>query len=175
MKKIIKSGFLKIFVAAIIIVGAIVFASHSPKRVSAQAAGGGGGMQDFWGGSIKKVTYCTCYYYPGEVMQVNDLTNSGGGSGGTGGSSGSSGSGGGGGQTKNVFFSYFFSKLDENYNIWEAGPNTIGGYISGAGECLDTSGYYCRQNSSAGQIDGMVDFIRGVGSSLEGSQGASGQ
>lgn len=49
--------------------------------------------------------------------------------------------------------------------------NVLGGDWQG-GECLDTSGYYCKQNSDESQIDGTVDIIRGIGSSQESGSGS---
>ena len=128
-----------VFILIVVIATVII---HSVNGVRAAS-------HDYFGGSISKVTYCTCYYDPGVVLEIKDKSRN--------------------DQTINVFYSFFFSKLYEDYNIWESNPNTAGGYTEGVGECLDTSGYYCKQNSDAEDVDGMIDYTRGIGSSLEGS------
>lgn len=101
---------------------------------------------DYFGGSIKKVVYCTCVYYPGEVLTVADkATNS----------------------DVHVMYNFWISKLYANYNIWEDGPNVIGGFQKG-GTCLNQKAYYCTQNEDAKDIDGTIDWIRGIGSSGQG-------
>lgn len=108
---------------------------------------------DYFGGPITKVVYCTCVYYPGVVLTVKDRASKG---------------------EVNVMYSFWLSKLYENYNIWEQGPNVIGGFQKG-GSCLNQKGYYCTQNDEAKNIDGTIDWVRGVGSSANGySNGVGG-
>ena len=121
-----------------------VFASFlffSPLNVAK-----GVGMNTFYGGKIKKVTYCTCYYNPAVVLEVEDLASN---------------------QTKKVIYSPYMSRLRADYNIWTSGGCVIGGYMQASLKCEDTSGYYCRQNSNAGNLDGAIDMLRGIGSTQQ--------
>jgi len=102
------------------------------------------GMHDYYGGKIKKVTYCTCYYDFGVVLEIEDKSRN--------------------NQTVKVFYSPYMSRLRANYNIWYAGPNVIGGYTIGSKQCKDTSGYTCKDGDT--KADGIIDWIRGIGSSL---------
>ncbi len=95
----------------------------------------------YYGGSIQNVTYCTCYYDFGVMLDIKDLASH---------------------KTIKVFYNPFYSLLRANYNIWEAGPNVIGGYTEGSKTCQTTSGYTC---SSQGNADGIIDLIIGIGSS----------
>lgn len=52
---------------------------------------------DFYGGVLNKVTYCTCYYDEGMVLDIEDYSNN--------------------NQTTHIFYSDYYSKDDENYNI----------------------------------------------------------
>lgn len=105
----------------------------------------------YFGGRITKVTYCTCLYYPGIVLSVSDKASN---------------------QTVNVMYSPYSSQLRSNYNIYEPGPNVIGGFYPG-GQCLNQASYYCKPNSSAPKpLDGTIDWIRGIGTSLQGGSSA---
>jgi hypothetical protein len=120
---------------AFLITGVMVLILVSPAY--------GQGLHDYYGGSIQKVTYCTCYYDFGVMLEIKDLSRN--------------------GQTVTVFYSPYRSRLRANYNIWTAGPNVIGGYTIGNKECKKTSGYTC--SSQGTSADGTIDFIRGIGSS----------
>jgi peptidoglycan hydrolase-like protein with peptidoglycan-binding domain len=56
-----------------------------------------------------------------------------------------------------------YSKLLMNYNIWYPGPQVLGGYTYGGPPCLVYAGTAC---VTVGQPVGIIDAIRGVGSSL---------
>jgi len=104
-------------------------------------------MHNYFGGSINSVVYCTCYYNFGIILKIKDLSMM--------------------NQEIKTVYKPPFSSLRANYNIWYAGPNVIGGSIQMNFQCENTAGYYCEDaNDSA---DSMIDFIRGVGSSLESS------
>jgi len=141
---------------------------------------------DIFGGTITQVIYCTCYYDPGEVLQVQPPGGGGGGASAYNTSNGnqllsffgfvkealaqSSID-----QEKNLFYSYYYSKDYDAYNIYDAEQQgTLGGYEQG-GQCLDTSNYTCQQNSQATQIDGTVDMIRGIGTSAQPANSGGGQ
>ncbi len=104
-----------------------------------------GGMHDYFGGSISSVKYCTCYYDFGLVLKIKDLSRN--------------------GQEIKTAYKPFFSTLRANYNIWYAGPNVIGGYKTWSFQCKNTSGYYCSNANES--TDSIIDFIRGIGSSLK--------
>lgn len=115
----------------------VLFLSLTPV---ASAAG------TYFGGKVTQVVYCTCLYYPGVVITLDDYSSN--------------------HQTVKVFYSVWLSRLFANYNIWTAmNQYVIGGYIPGAGVCMNQSGYSCSTNSNASP-DGMIDMIRGIGSSL---------
>lgn len=103
-------------------------------------------LTPFFGGIINKVTYCTCYYDPAVILEIKDYSKTP-------------------SQTIKVKYSLWFSKLRENYNIWEQNIYVIGGYRSGRASCKDTSGYYCKDSSTSGD-DGTIDYIRGIGTGL---------
>ena len=106
-------------------------------------------IPDFFGGSISKVTYCPCAYDLAWIISVKDLVTH---------------------HTINVKYSLWESKIDANYNIFEPGPNVIGGFTAGYAQCLQQSGYYCKNNSSApSPIIGVIDWVRGIGSSKYGA------
>ena len=106
--------------------------------MAADAGGGVGSQENYIGGTIKKVTYCTCYYDPGVVLEIKKLY--------------------GDKQTVKLFFSFFTAALTlkANYNVFESGPNVIAAYTSGSHKCQDTRGYYCSGSKSA---DGTIDII----------------
>jgi len=104
------------------------------------------GMHDYYGGRINKVTYCTCYYDFGLVLEIQDKSRN--------------------NQTVKVFYSPYMSRLRANYNIWYAGPNVIGGYTMGSHQCKNTKGYVCTNSGTT--ADGIIDWIRGIGSSSSG-------
>lgn len=105
------------------------------------------GANSYFGGKVSKVTYCTCYYDFGVVIELDDYSNPS-------------------GMKTNVFYSVWRSRLYANYNIWaNLGQYVLGGMTPG-GSCKNTSGYYCSTNSSVNKIDGTIDMIRGIGSSL---------
>lgn len=100
----------------------------------------------FFGGKINKVTYCTCYYDPAVILEIKDYASN---------------------ETVKVKYSLWTSKLRENYNIWESNIYVIGGYSDTVKEsCKDTIKLYCRTNSSASDQYGVIDYVRGIGSSL---------
>lgn len=124
----------------------VVFFSLAPVA-SAQFSGGGSAAgKDYFGGQVTQVTYCPCVYYPGVVITITDYSNN--------------------RQTLKLFYSLWLSRLWANYNIW-AGEDqyVLGGYIPHAGVCLEQNGYYCKSKSDANP-DGMIDMIRGIGSSM---------
>lgn len=100
---------------------------------------------DYFGGKVTQVEYCPCVYYFGVVLTIDDVGTH---------------------QSLKLFYSIWFSRLWANYNIWSsASQYVLGGYIPGAGVCLEQDGYYC-QTKSGVNPDGMIDFIRGIGSSF---------
>ena len=104
---------------------------------------------DYFGGSINSVTYCTCYYDFGIILKIKDLSRD--------------------SQEIKMVYKPLLSTLRANYNIWYAGPNVVGGYTPTNFQCKNTAGYFCKSaNESA---DSIIDFIRGIGSSLESSSG----
>ncbi|MEI6478652.1 MAG: hypothetical protein WCO18_00010 [bacterium] len=102
-------------------------------------------LTPFFGGYIKKVTYCTCYYDPAVVLEIKDYSSTP-------------------SQTLKLKWSFWFSKLDANYNIWEQNIWVLGGYTKMTASCKDTSGYYCKDSGTS--ADGMIDRTRGIGSGL---------
>lgn len=112
-----------------LIVWVMAFAAASPAHAS------------YYGGSIQNVTYCTCYYDFGVMLDIKDLASN---------------------KIIKVFYSPLYSLLRANFNIWEAGPNVIGGYNPTPKTCQVTSGYTC---SSNGNADGIIDLIIGIGTS----------
>lgn len=106
--------------------------------------GNGAILHDYYGGKIKAVTYCTCYYDFGIVLEIEDYSRN--------------------RQTIKVFYNPLLSRLRANYNIWYMGPYVIGGYTMMPKTCRNTSGFTCSDSST--KADGIVDFIRGIGSSF---------
>ena len=107
---------------------------------------------NYFGGKITKVTYCTCLYYPGIVLSISDKASD---------------------QTVNVLYSPYTSQLRSNYNIYETGPYVLGGFYPG-GQCLDQATYYCKPSTSAPKpLDGTIDWLRGIGTSLQGGSSPS--
>jgi|GEM_PF-6431169 hypothetical protein len=98
-----------------------------------------------FGGRVTRVTYCPCVYYFGVVLTIDDVSTH---------------------QPLKLFYSIWFSRLWANYNIWAPlSQYVLGGYIPGAGVCLEQNGYYCKTVSGANP-DGMIDSVRGIGSSI---------
>lgn len=114
---------------------------------SGSSGGGGGGMKDYYGGKINKVTYCTCYYNFGVMLEIQDKSNN--------------------DKTLKIFYNPFISRLWANWNIWTAGPYVIGGYWPMSWSCEMTSGYYCRREDTT---SGIIDSIKGIGSSMNGAR-----
>ncbi len=136
--KINKNKLLKTFIVLILIL-ACCFSGIIKIKSAA-----GSVMHDYYGGTIKEVTYCTCYYDLGLILEIEDKSRN--------------------NQRIKVFYSFFLSRLRAFYNIWYAGPNVIGGYTIGSHKCKDTSGYTCKDGDKT--ADGTIDWIRGIGSSL---------
>lgn len=108
---------------------------------------------DYYGGKISKVTYCTCWYSPGVVIEVDDKTTN---------------------QTIKLKYSAWEGLLRANYSIWTKGNCVIGGMLRSSPSCQDTSGYTCKDNNSVNNIDGSIDYIRGIGSSSTQCEKSSG-
>lgn len=101
---------------------------------------GSAGNIDYFGGNITQVTYCTCS--AGVLLYIQDkVTNS----------------------QKQLVYQYGASQLRANYNVFTTGPNVIGGFYQG-GTCQVYSGNSC---TSEGSPQGTIDYIRGIGTSLE--------
>jgi hypothetical protein len=100
---------------------------------------GGGGDIDNFGGQITNITYCTCS--DGQLLDIEDVR----------------------GESKSLFFMYGYSKLYENYNIFSSGVNVIGGYDMSSMECEVYNGESC---STEGTATGIIDSIRGIGTSM---------
>lgn len=108
-------------------------------------ANGGGqssGLSDVdnGGGQITNVTYCTCS--GGQLLEVTDVR----------------------GGTRNVFFRYGQSKLNEEYNIYAPGPNYVNGLTKESVQCEVYDGESC---DTQGTADWVIDTPRGIGTSLE--------
>ncbi len=101
--------------------------------------GSGGGNIDYFGGSITNVTYCTCS--GGLLLYIQDKVTS---------------------SQKQLLFQFGQSKLHANYNIYTSGPNVIGGFSQGGGQCEVYEGEECE---SQGNPQGTIDYIRGIGTS----------
>ena len=134
-------------VAGVLGVGAIAGSSGSSgssgTAVGGSGSGGAGMMLDYYGGKIKKVTYCTCWYDPAVVVEVDDKAS---------------------GQTVKVKYSTWWSKLRESYSIWTQGNCVIGGMRRGVStSCKNTA--YIKCTDSGTTADGLVDWVRGIGSS----------
>ena len=79
----------------------------------------GVGLVNYVGGRITLVTYCTCFYDPGVVINISVPYT---------------------GQQIMLFYSPFLSRLYSNYNIWHPGPNVIASYNLGPHPCQQTTG-----------------------------------
>ncbi|MFA6094929.1 MAG: hypothetical protein WC757_03535 [Candidatus Paceibacterota bacterium] len=126
----------KLILLSIIICFASLFVSINHVANSTET-------KDFFGGYVKKVTYCSCYYNPGVVLEIDDYSNN--------------------HQTLKVFYSVLLSRLWANYNVWSADTYVIGGYTIGVGTCENTATWKCSNSDT--QPDGMVDYVRGIGTS----------
>ena len=101
--------------------------------------GVGGGMVDNFGGEITgEITECTCS--GGRLFTVQDVR----------------------GQSKDLFYSYGASRLWKEYNL-SSGVKVIGGYTPESTECEVYVGEGCETEGTA---IGVVDWLRGVGTSL---------
>lgn len=97
------------------------------------------GMPSF-GGRIVYVQYCTCSTFI--LLYVFDTRK----------------------VTLPLLYIPGYSKLLKDYNIWIPGPLVLGGYTYGGPPCMIYAGTSC---VSVGQPVGIIDAIRGVGTSLE--------
>ena len=97
-----------------------------------------------YGGKITKVTYCTCYYDFGVMLEIQDKSNN--------------------NMPLKVFYNPYISKLWANYNIWQAGPQVVGAYTQDSHQCKMTKSYYCNTEDTT---SGTIDSIKGIGSSLQ--------
>jgi len=92
--------------------------------------GGSSGTQNF-GGSVTKVTRCTCG--PSSMLDINDVR----------------------GQQISVIYTPGASQLYMDYNVNGTGQNVLGTYTSG-GQCMVYSGTSCR---SEGNPKGTIQLI----------------
>ena len=118
---------------ALLIVGSFSYSIQSVR-------GGTSGGNFYYGGKIKKVTYCTCWYDFGVMLEIEDKSNF--------------------NQTLKVFYNPYISKLRAFYNIWTAGPQVIGGYLPTYQACEMTKSYYCNTEDTT---SGVIDSIKGIG------------
>ena len=125
--------------------------SNSSGSSGSSSGGNGGGQNNTYGFKITKVTYCTCYYDPGVIIEGTNLADN---------------------QTLKLKYSPWQSLLRANYSIWTQNNCVIGGYNRGNADCKNTSGYTCTNSGTSG--DGTIDFIIGIGSSSGGSCNTSG-
>ena len=171
----IKNG-QKGFVGLALSIGSVLNGLFLNEALAQSSGGGSSSQKTYWGGYIKKVTYCTCWYSFGIVIKIKEKTSSknssSGSSGGAGasggGSSGGSGgsSGGGSNDDLKVVYQILLSTLRPRWNIFKAGANTIGGWTKNSFECKNTSGYTCTSNSDESDtLDKRIDFLRGIGTS----------
>ncbi len=80
---------------------------------SSGSSGGAGGMTSYFGGNVTNVTYCTCDTPMDLMLDINDVR----------------------GGKISLMFKFGQSTLYANYNIWMPGPNVLGSYMQGGGQC----------------------------------------
>ncbi|MES2223997.1 MAG: peptidoglycan-binding domain-containing protein [Patescibacteria group bacterium] len=107
---------------------------------------GGGGMSNVnnGGGNFSgNITYCTCS--GGELIQQADVR----------------------GGTRNIFYRYGASRNNEDYNVYtNVNQNYIEGLTKETVQCQVYNGESC---TTEGTADWVIDFPRGIGTSLTGS------
>lgn len=123
----------------IFILTVVAIGVFNTEAASAQMMGG---MLDYYGGSIQSVTYCTCS--ASILLYVWDLTTK---------------------SMVQILYTPGISSLRSYYNIFIPGPNVIGGMTLGGGVCEVVTGDTCTQQ---GNPQGIIDFLRGIGTSLIG-------
>jgi len=119
----------------ILIVASVFIRFISPISVTADTT-------KYYGGEITKVTYCTCYYDFGVMLEIkNKLMNK---------------------STEQIkiFYNPLTSKLRAYYNIWKSGPQVLGAYIPDNHQCKMTKSYYCTTEDTT---KGTIDSIKGIG------------
>ena len=101
---------------------------------------GQGATTKYYGGPITKVTYCTCYYNPGVMLEIKDKSNK--------------------NQPLKIFYSPFKSLLRAYYNVWHVGPQVLGAYTPRPYGCEMTTSWGCSLYDVA---SGVIDSIKGIG------------
>jgi hypothetical protein len=130
---------------AVLILLVLVFIFFAEQQVSAFGISKSGAF----GGKITNIEFCSCLYDFGSIITIDDVAT---------------------GRSLNLKYMLysvsppFFSLLRPNYNILKTGVNILGGATKlGILSCLNQKTYYC--DSSGTQVDGIIDNIRGVGTS----------
>lgn len=102
----------------------------------------------FYGGGISSTEYCTCYYSPYIILDIDDKASS---------------------MTYTTAYSPSFSRLHSNYNIITSGPNVVGGTMQSQVQCEDTEiiipppFIICEPDGNS--ADTTIDMLRGTGTS----------
>lgn len=126
---------------AAIIGGAVVGTALLGSALSSSGGGSSGGIRTVFGGRIVSVVYCTCD--ASILLFVFDVDLK---------------------TAVQLLYIPGFSTLYTAYNVFQPGPLVLGGYIQSGVPCLVVSGSSC---VSVGAPIGIIDFLRGVGTSLE--------
>lgn len=129
--------------AALGILGGAVAISALAKNVVSSSVTGtaaGGGVRTVFGGRITYVQYCTCTNFILLFIFDNDLKS-----------------------IVQLLYIPGVSKLFQAYNVFEPGPQVLGGYIPGGTPCIVNSGGDC---VPIGLPIGVIDTLRGVGTTL---------
>ena len=102
-------------------------------------------VQSHFGGNVTDYHYCTCVYgaHNTVITIMDKMTNS----------------------SLTVSFQPGVSMLKMNYTPTQ-GQTVLGGYNKVSASCMDQSGYYC--TNYAHQPTGIIDMIRGIGSTSSG-------
>ncbi len=117
------------------IVGAAAISSAIGKSSSS------GGVRTVFGGRIVYVQYCTCTAFI--LLFIYDV------------------------DLKSVIQLLYIpgvSRLFQAYNVFQPGPQVLGGYIQSGVPCMVYAGTSCVQ---VGSPTGIIDFLRGVGTSAQ--------
>ena len=120
---------------ALIAVGAVVAVAGIASALSSSASSAG--VSTVFGGRITYVQYCTCTSFILLFIYDNDLKS-----------------------VIQLLYVPGLSRLYEEYNVFEAGPQVLGGYTMGSTPCMVYAGEDCVQ---FGSPTGIIDTLRGVG------------
>lgn len=133
--KISKKNIISLLILACLFCAVAGFSLYSTPSVYSQSNG-----SKYYGGKIKRVTYCTCYYNFGVMLEVENKADN--------------------NKSLKIFYSPYLSRLRAYYNIWIAGPQVLGAYTPVPHACEMTATFGC---STYDTTSGTIDYVKGIG------------